>query len=133
MNRTRTLHAALLMTLCVLTATVTATAQISKTGSAGNSAPIQVATNGERPTAAICDEICEQRLAKSLDALEKAERLIAALEGELAARKRLDDVNAEIIETKNALISEQAKLIGLLKKQSGRKISFFFGLVKIRY
>lgn len=59
--------------------------------------------------------------------------MIAALEAEIAARKRLDGVNAEILAAKNAVIAEQEKLIGLLKKQTGRKVSLFFGLVKIRY
>jgi len=59
--------------------------------------------------------------------------VIAALEAEIAARKRLDAVNEEILAAKDAVIAEQAKMIGLLKKQTGRKVSLFFGLVKVRY
>lgn len=70
---------------------------------------------------------------KALDALDKAERVIAALEAEIAARKRLDAVNEEILAAKTAVIAEQAKMIDLLKKQTGRKVSLFFGLVRIRY
>ncbi len=77
--------------------------------------------------------IANQRLSKALDALDKAERLIATLDAEIAARKRLDAVNEEILAAKNAVIAEQVKLIEIYKKQSGRKISFLFGLVKIRY
>ena len=96
------------------------------------------ALNGESEipaTPATDDElaIANQRLAKALDALEKAERLIAALEAEILARKRLDATNEEILTAKNAVIAEQAKMIELLKKQTGRKISFLFGVIKIRY
>lgn len=110
-------------------------ASTPKTSTAENSASIQRASNGasEIPASSATDDVCDQRLVKTLDALDKAERVIAALEAEIAARKRLDGVNAEILAAKNAVIAEQEKLIGLLKKQTGRKVSLFFGLVKIRY
>lgn len=91
---------------------------------------------GEIPATSATDDelaIANQRLAKALDALEKAERLIAALDAEILARKRLDATNEEILTAKNAVIAEQAKMIELLKKQTGRKVSFLFGLVKVRY
>ena len=78
-------------------------------------------------------DLCEQRLLKALDALEKAERLVTALEAENAALRRLNAVNEQILVAKETVISEQIKLIEIYKKQSGRKISFLFGLVKIRY
>lgn len=59
--------------------------------------------------------------------------MIAALEAEIAARKRLDAVNEEILAAKNAVIAEQSKMIDLLRKQAGRKVTLFFGLVKVRY
>lgn len=77
--------------------------------------------------------MCDQRLAKTLDALEKAEKLIAALDAEIAARKRLDEVNGQLLVSKEAIIAEQSKMIEILRKQTGRKISFLFGIVKIRY
>jgi len=110
-------------------------AQIPKTSSAESSVSIQRVSNGESETRASCatDDVCDQRLVKTLDALEKAERLIASLDAEIAARKRLDAVNEEILAAKNAVIAEQTKLIEIYKKQSGRKISFLFGLIKVRY
>ena len=98
--------------------------------------PVSNGANAIRTPSATDDDalaIANQRLAKTLDALEKAERLIKTLEAEIEARKRLDQVNEEIIEAKNGMILEQAKLIEIYKKQSGRKVSFLFGLVKIRY
>lgn len=106
-----------------------------RTSSAENSAATVRATSGGNDTRATpaTDDVCEQRLLKTLDALDKAERVIAALEAEIAARKRLDAVNEEILAAKTAVIAEQAKMIDLLRKQTGRKVSLFFGLVKIRY
>ncbi len=87
----------------------------------------------ERLATLATDDLCEQRLLKALDALDKAERLVTALEAENAALRRLNAVNEQILTAKETVISEQIKLIEIYKKQSGRKISFLFGLVKIRY
>lgn len=138
MKKIPILRALILMILAVATQTFSQE-PIPKTSSVAVSASIQRVSNGEsviRTSAATDDDalaIANQRLAKALDALEKAERLIKALEAEIAARKRLDQVNQEIIEAKNGLILEQSKLIEIYKKQSGRKVSLLFGLVKIRY
>lgn len=138
MKTIRTLPALILIILAGL---IPAFSQepIPKISSAENSALIRPVSNGAnaiRTPSATDDDalaIANQRLAKTLDALEKAERLIKTLEAEIEARKRLDQVNEEIIEAKNGMILEQAKLIEIYKKQSGRKVSFLFGLVKIRY
>ena len=85
------------------------------------------------PATSATDDVCEQRLLKTLDALEKTERLVSALEAENAAIRRLNAVNEQILTAKETIIGEQVKLIEIYRKQSGRKISFFFGLVKVRY
>ena len=130
----------LAMSLIILAGAIPAISQQStpKTSSVAGSATIRPVSNGESEipaTSATDDElaIANQRLAKALDALEKAERLIAALDAEILARKRLDATNEEILTAKNAVIAEQAKMIELLIKQTGRKVSFLFGLVKVRY
>lgn len=79
------------------------------------------------------DDVCEQRLAKTLDALEKTQALVKALEAQIATLNRLNQVNAELLTAKDGIINDQAKLIEIYKKQTGRKISFLFGLVKVRY
>lgn len=106
-----------------------------KISSAENSASTRRALNGASviPVSCATDDLCEQRLLKALDALEKAERLVTALEAENAALRRLNAVNEQILVAKETVISEQIKLIEIYKKQSGRKISFLFGLIKVRY
>ena len=106
-----------------------------KISSAENSASTRRASNGASviPVSCATDDLCEQRLLKALDALEKAERLVTALEAENAALRRLNAVNEQILTAKEAVIAEQVKLIEIYKKQSGRKISFLFGLIKVRY
>lgn len=133
MKPIRTLPGVILMILAALIPALSQ--ETPRTSSAENSAATVRATSGgnDIPATRATDDVCDQRLLKTLDALDKAERVIAALEAEIAARKRLDAVNEEILAAKDAVIAEQAKMIGLLKKQTGRKVSLFFGLVKVRY
>lgn len=133
MKRIQMLPGLISIVLLLLIATVSP-AQTPSGNSANGFQPTQRAPLTVQNTVVRDDElaIANQRLAKALDALEKAEKLIAALEAEIAARKRLDAVNDELLATKNAVIAEQTKLIEVYKKQSGRKISFLFGLVKVR-
>lgn len=79
------------------------------------------------------DDVCEQRLAKTLDALEKTQELVKAMKAEIAAKDELIAVQRQLLATKDEITAQQAKQIDILKKQTGRKISFFFGLVKVRY
>ncbi|MBK8150849.1 MAG: hypothetical protein IPK58_22260 [Acidobacteria bacterium] len=134
MNRTRIMPALTLIGLLLLIATVSP-AQTQSENSVSDSQTIQRVPLTAPNTVVRDDElaIANQRLAKALDALDKAERVITALEAENAALRRLSAVNEQILTAKETVISEQIKLIEIYKKQSGRKISFLFGLVKIRY
>lgn len=133
MKRIRILPGVILIVLAGLIPALSQ--ETPRTSSAVNSAATVRATSGgnDIPATRATDDVCDRRLLKALDALDKAERVIAALEAEIAARKRLDAVNEEILAAKTAVIAEQAKMIDLLKKQTGRKVSLFFGLVRIRY
>lgn len=78
-------------------------------------------------------DLATRQINKLLDVTEAQEKAINALKEEIAARERLSAVDAEIIKRKDNVIEQQQKLIGILEKESRRKISFFFGLVKITY
>ena len=134
MKRTRIMPALILIGLLLLIATVSP-AQTQSENSVSDFQPIQRAPRIALNTVALDDElaIANRRLAKALDALEKAERVITALEAENAVLRRLNAVNEQILTAKETVIGEQVKLIEIYKKQSGRKISFLFGLIKVRY
>ena len=127
----------ILILVCGLTA-INSTAQTSRIDSVKNSAPTQAAVNGANSTSVTigdCDEdlrVANQRLAKTLDALEKAESLIQSLQAENVKRKELNDLNNSIIEKKDSVIAGQQKLIETYEKQKGTELSFFFGLIKFR-
>lgn len=78
-------------------------------------------------------DLATRQINKLLDVTEAQEKAIEALKTEIAARERLSAIDAEIIKRKDNVIGQQQKLIGILEKESRRKISFFFGLVKITY
>lgn len=63
------------------------------------------------------DDVCEQRLLKALDALEKAEKALGAAMSEIDARKKLDALKDQWIAVKDLIIQEQDKLIKLLQSQ----------------
>lgn len=106
--------------------------------SAAVSVRIPAATNGANLTNANSD--CEselaqanQRLLKTLGALENAEKAIEALKTEIAARDRRDLINEDLLRKKDEIIKSQAELIKILEKQTGRKVSLLWGLIKVRY
>lgn len=140
MKTTRIWHAAI--SIILFAAIPTLSQETPRTNTVAGSALTRPVSTGASvtqdspatdPARAGDDDVCNQRLLKALDALEKAERLVAALDAEITSRKKLDAVNAEILKAQDTVIGEQAKLIEILRKQTGRKISFLFGLVKIRY
>jgi hypothetical protein len=108
-------------------ATATLTKAQQRTDSVQDSKTTALAQNGDAET------VYNQRLLKVLDALEKAESLIQVLENEIEARKRLETINNQIIEAKDTQIAEQKKLIAILEKQSQRKLSILWGIVKVRF
>ena len=105
---------------CAVTA-INIAGQTQATVSAKNSQPTQAA-----------DEICNQRLAKILDALEAAELTIKTLQATTEAQSKLAAVNEAIIAKKDELIKNQADLLKIYEKEKGLTVSFFFGLLKIR-
>lgn len=110
--------------------------EVPKINSAESSVTIRPVLNGVKPTNADCEsdlQTANQRLLKTLDALEKAESLIKMLESEIEARKRLETINNQIIAAKDSQISEQKKLIEILEKQSGRKLKILWGIISVRF
>jgi hypothetical protein len=108
--------AMLLIVLCG-PAVISSTAQTRPEGSAPDSRTIQVAN---------------ERLAKTLDALEKSEALNKTLEALVEKQNQLLALNDEIIKKKESIIADQADLIAIYEKRKGTTISFFFGLIKFR-
>jgi hypothetical protein len=62
------------------------------------------------------DDVCEQRLNKALDALDKAEKALNFAMTEIDARKQLDALKDQYIAVKDLIIAEQDKLIKRLQK-----------------
>lgn len=108
----------LIVVLMLIATSFTVTAQMP---SAGSSAETLRASSGERLTIADdCTDnlrIAEQRLLKTLDALDQAKQLILFKDQEIEARKRVDAVNNELLKIKDLIISEQSKLIDVLQKK----------------
>lgn len=111
----------LLIALIVTATAFTATAQ---TSFVPDSATIQPVLSGARPTNA--DDVCEQRLLKALDALEKSEALIGFKDKEIAARVNLEALYKQAIEVKDLIIKFQDELIRKLQKPN----SGFMGRLK---
>lgn len=81
-----------------------ATAQIS---SALDFRAIPLAETIKPSTAStVADDVCEQRLLKALDALEKAEKALGAAINEIEARKRLDALKDELLAAKDQYIAD---------------------------
>jgi hypothetical protein len=109
--------AMLLIVLCG-PAVISSTAQTRPEGSAPDSRTIQVAN---------------ERLAKTLDALEKADDLNKSLQNLIDKQTQLLALNDEIIKKKDLVISDQAKLIAILEKQNKRQLRFLWGVISIRF
>jgi hypothetical protein len=114
----KTLIRLLIISTILFAATViSSTAQTRPEDSASDSRTIQVAN---------------ERLAKTLDALEKSEALNKTLEALVEKQNQLLALNDEIIKKKESIIADQADLIAIYEKRKGTTISFFFGLIKFR-
>lgn len=108
------LWAILLTALIGIALHSTATAQTVSASGSPTTAP---AASGEKPAA---DDVCEQRLLKALDALEKAEQSLTLSVNENTARAKLDALKDQYIAVKDLIIAEQDKYIDrLLKKKNG--------------
>lgn len=78
-------------------------------------------------------KVANQRLVKTLDALDKAELLIASLKQENEALTRLNAINGQIQTAQAKTIEAQKAEIEIYKAKSQRKISLLWGIIKIRY
>jgi hypothetical protein len=67
--------------------------------------------------ASTTDDVCEQRLLKTLDALDKAEKALAFAVNEIDARAKLDALKDQLIGVKDLIISSQDELIKRLQKK----------------
>lgn len=72
--------------------------------------------NGVSLAVSSVDDICEQRLLKALDALDKAEKAIASAQNEIEARKTLEGLYKEWIAVKDQMIAAQGELIKFYQK-----------------
>lgn len=96
-------------------------AQTQKNDSAKSSRTIQAA-----------DDVCSQRLTKTLDALEAAEATVRTLQAAIEAQDKLAEIHDRLVGRKEEIIKSQSDLIKNYDKEKGVTISFFFGLLKIR-
>jgi hypothetical protein len=78
------------------------------------------------------DDVCDQRLAKTLDALDAAEATVRTLQALIEAQNKLAETNDAVIAKKDEIIKSQSDLIKTYEKEKGLTVSFFFGLIKIR-
>lgn len=85
-----------------------------------------------RMTQAAVDDICNRRLAKTLDALEAAETTVKTLQVAIEEQSKLAEINDRLIAKKDEIIKSQSDLIKNYDKNKGLTISLFFGLLKIR-
>lgn len=72
------------------------------------------------------DQATADKCARCFVESKAKDDLISALQAENASRKEKDAIS-------QGIITAQGDLIKILEKQSKRKISFFFGLVKVTY
>lgn len=107
LQKTRTTLLGILLTLLI---------GIALHSTANGQTPVSVSGS---PTTAPASDLatCEQRLDKTLDALEKAEKALSFAIAENASRKALDDLKNQFIAVKDMIITEQQKLITLLQSQ----------------
>lgn len=69
-------------------------------------ATVVASSGGETVPKLSADDVCEQRLLKTLDALEKAEKALSFALNEIDARKRLDDLKNELLKAKDQYIAD---------------------------
>lgn len=101
----------LILFAAILTATQ---AKAQTTSSAPGSQTTQAAASGEECA------VCSKRLEKTLDALDKAEQLSAAKEGQIKARDDREQVNVELLKKKDEIIQAQEKLLKLVQKKTSK-------------
>lgn len=110
-----------LIVFCAILTTSTAIAQ--QTDSASVSRQTQPAKNGDDCT------IVNQRLDKTLDALEKSEAEKAAQVVTIDALLKLDAVNNALIGAKDSLLKSKDAELEVFRKLKCSKTSFLFGLI----
>lgn len=98
----------------------------AQTGSVPDSPTTQPAPSGD------ASEVCNSRLLKALDGLDRAEAVIATLQDQHKADQKLNAKNDDIIANRDKTIADQDKLIKQYEKRKGTTVSFLFGLIKIR-
>jgi predicted transglutaminase-like cysteine proteinase len=109
----QTLLITILLILCgaILTATQ---AQAQTTNSAPDSQTTRAAPNGEECA------VCNKRLEKTLDALDKSERLSVAKDEQIKVRDERESVNVALLKKKDEIIAAQEKLLKLAQKKTGK-------------
>lgn len=112
----------IILTMFFAATAINIRAQTQGDGSAKNSPTTQAAV----------DDICNRRLAKTLDALDTAETTVKALQATIEAQNKLAEINDRLTAKKDEIIKSQNDLIKNYDKAKGVTISLFFGLLKIR-
>lgn len=103
-NKRRTIRTRLLMIFTIaLIGTATSFTVAAQTVSANVSPTTALVANGVSSTA---DDVCEQRLNKALDALDKAEKALGFALNEIEARKSLDALKNQLLAVKDQYIAD---------------------------
>jgi hypothetical protein len=105
--------------IILLIATALHSAATAQSVSASDSRATALAPSGVSSglRSSASDDVCEQRLNKALDALDKAEKALNFALSEIEARKQLDALKDQYIAVKDLIIAEQDKLIKRLTKK----------------
>lgn len=121
-----------LMSILFVTAIATLSQQPTTNENSANNSPstqpvVNIAQNTNVPNSP--DDVCEQRLAKTLDALLAEQELRKRIERENQLLTVLVEKDNEIINAqKNALAAKDTQ-ISILEKKSKRRVKIFWGLI----
>lgn len=110
--------------------TAGATRATAQTASAPGSQTTQPARSGD--SGADDGAVCNSRLLKALDALDRSEALIKTLQDQHVTDAKLIAKDDEIHAKDQKTIVDQDAVIKTYEKRKGTTVSFLFGLVKIR-
>jgi hypothetical protein len=76
---------------------------------------------------------CSQMANKALVTVEAQRMAMDAQQKEIAAKDKVILTQSDLIDKQKSIIAEQAEVIKMLEKRTRRKVSIFFGLIKITY
>jgi thiamine biosynthesis protein ThiC len=121
MRQTIQIKLLMIFTIALISIALNSTAR-AQINFAGDSAKTALAPNGGTSTNAgsNAQDVCEQRLLKTLDALDKAEKALSFAVMEIGARKNLDALKDQVLAVKDLIIAEYQKLVEVKDKKIAR-------------